>query len=129
MKSLGKHLIIELYECDREIINDLEAVEHHITESVRVSGASIIKPYFHKFSPHGISGMVIIAESHFSIHTWPEYGYCAVDIFTCGDLIQGDKAMNYLKEHFKCQNVSLMEIKRGVLDLPDSEIKHKPDQS
>ncbi|MBF0509253.1 MAG: S-adenosylmethionine decarboxylase proenzyme [Deltaproteobacteria bacterium] len=129
MKSLGKHLIIELYECDREIINDLEAVEHHIMESVRVSGASIIKPYFHKFSPHGISGMVIIAESHFSIHTWPEYGYCAVDIFTCGDLIQGDKAMNYLKEHFKCQNVSLMEIKRGVLDLPDAEIKHKPDQS
>ena len=78
MKSLGNHLIIELYDCKVDIINDLHKVEDILMESVNISGAEIITPVFHKFNPHGVSGVVVIAESHFSIHTWPEYGYCAV---------------------------------------------------
>ena len=128
MKSLGKHLIIELFQCDSTILNDPKTLEYHLLAAVRLSGATVIQPFFHQFSLHGVTGVVVVAESHFSLHTWPEYGYCALDIFTCGDSINGHQALDYLKESLKAANVSVMEIKRGVLDLPQSEIKHKPDQ-
>jgi S-adenosylmethionine decarboxylase len=127
MKSLGKHLIIELYHCDSTILNDLKILEHHFLAAVKLSGATIIQPFFHQFSPHGITGVVVVAESHFSIHTWPEYGYCALDIFTCGESVDGHETLDYLKENLKATDASVMEIKRGVLDLPESQIKHKPD--
>ena len=127
MNALGKHLIVEYHDCDPEVLNDSQVCQDHILEAVRLSGATVIKPFFHKFSPHGVSGIVVIAESHFSIHTWPEYGYCAVDIFTCGDEIQGEPAVRYLKENFKARHYSIMEIKRGVLDVPNATLKHKPE--
>lgn len=126
MKSLGKHLIVELYDCDRVRINDVAQVERIMVEAVKLSKATIIQPVFHQFSPHGVSGVVVIAESHFTIHTWPEYGYCAVDIFTCGDLIDADLALHFLKEQFEAKNLSVVDIKRGVLDIPSLELKHKP---
>ncbi|OIP97366.1 MAG: S-adenosylmethionine decarboxylase proenzyme [Syntrophobacteraceae bacterium CG2_30_61_12] len=126
MKSLGKHLIVELYDCDRVRINDVAQVERILVEAVKLSKATIIQPVFHQFSPHGVSGVVVIAESHFTIHTWPEYGYCAVDIFTCGDLIDADLALHFLKEQFEAKNLSVVDIKRGVLDIPSLELKHKP---
>ena len=128
MKSLGKHLIIELFQCDRGILNDLRTLEYQLLEAVKLSGATIIQPFFHQFSPHGITGVVVVAESHFAIHTWPEYGYCALDIFTCGEQIKAHKALEYLKRNLKAVSVSVIETKRGVLDLPHHEIKHKPDQ-
>lgn len=129
MKSLGTHLIIELFECDRALLDDPVAVERHLLEAVRLSGASPVQPFFHRFNPHGVSGVVIIAESHFSVHTWPEYGYCALDIFTCGEQIQSEPALEYLKKELKAARVSVVELKRGLLDLPQAEIKHKPDCS
>jgi len=126
MKSLGKHLIVELYDCDRVRINDVAQVERILVEAVKFSKATIIQPVFHQFSPHGVSGVVVIAESHFTIHTWPEYGYCAVDIFTCGDPIDADLALHFLKEQFEAKNLSVVDIKRGVLDIPSLELKHKP---
>jgi S-adenosylmethionine decarboxylase len=128
MKSLGKHLIIELFQCDSTLLNDVKTLEHHLRAAVQLSGATVIQPFFHQFSPHGITGVVVVAESHFALHTWPEYGYCAVDIFTCGDTVNGHVALDYLKENLGAANASVMEIKRGVLDLPQSEIRHKPDQ-
>ena len=128
MKSLGKHLIIELFQCDSTLLNDVKTLERHLLAAVQLSGATVIQPFFHQFSPHGITGVVVVAESHFALHTWPEYGYCAVDIFTCGDTVNGHVALDYLKENLGAANASVMEIKRGVLDLPQSEIKHKPDQ-
>lgn len=128
MKSLGNHLIIELYDCKAEIINDLHRVEDILMESVNMSGAEIISPVFHKFNPHGVSGVIVIAESHFSIHTWPEYGYCAVDIFTCGDTIDSHKALMFMKEAFKAKSISVVETKRGILNLPVEKIKYKPEQ-
>ena len=128
MKSLGKHLIIELFQCDRGILNDLKTLEYQMLEAVELSGATIIQPFFHQFSPHGVTGVVVVAESHFAIHTWPEYGYCALDIFTCGEQIKAHEALEYLKRNLKAETVSVMETKRGVLDLPHHEIKHKPDQ-
>ena len=128
MKSLGKHLIIEFFHCDSTILNDLKTIERHLLTAVKLSGATIIQPFFHQFSPHGITGVVVVAESHFSVHTWPEYGYCALDIFTCGESVNGHKAMEYMKQSLGAVNASVIEVKRGVLDLPQSEIKHKPDQ-
>jgi S-adenosylmethionine decarboxylase len=126
MKSLGNHLIIELYDCKSEIINDLHKVEDILMESVNISGAEIITPVFHKFNPHGVSGVVVIAESHFSIHTWPEYGYCAVDIFTCGDTIDSQKALTFMKKAFEAKSISVVETKRGILNLPVEKINYKP---
>ena len=128
MKSLGKHLIIEFFQCDRNILNELKTLENHLLAAVELSGATVIQPFFHQFAPHGITGVVVVAESHFSLHTWPEYGYCALDIFTCGDNVDGHKALNYLKQSLKAASTSVMEVKRGILDLPQSQIKHKPDQ-
>ncbi len=126
MKSLGKHLIVELYECNRDLINDVAQVEKILVEAVERSKATIVQPVFHQFSPHGVSGVVVIAESHFSIHTWPEYGYCALDIFTCGDLIDSDASLQFLKERFGAGSLSVVDIKRGVLDVPSSQLRHKP---
>jgi S-adenosylmethionine decarboxylase len=126
MKSLGKHLIVELYDCDLDLINDVSQVEKILVEAVAISKATIVQPVFHQFSPHGVSGVVVIAESHFTIHTWPEYGYCALDIFTCGELIDTDTSLEYLKQAFKAGSLSVMEIKRGVLDLPAEKLRHKP---
>ncbi len=128
MKSLGNHLIIELYDCKTDIINDLRKIEEILIKSVNLSGAEIIKPVFHKFNPHGVSGVVVIAESHFSIHTWPEYGYCAVDIFTCGDTIDSHKALTYMRKAVDAKSISVVETKRGILHLPVEKIKYKPDE-
>jgi len=127
MKSLGNHLIIEMYDCDPKIINDHALVEEIMVEASNISGAHVVNQVFHKFNPHGVSGVVVISESHLSIHTWPEYGYCALDVFTCGDLIDNKKAVDYLKHMFKAKSISVVEMKRGVLDLPVAQIRHKPD--
>jgi len=78
-------------------------------------GAVVLGDSFHHFSPQGVSGVVIIAESHLSIHTWPEYGYAAVDVFTCGTTVKPEKAAEVLMEKLGSRNHSLMEIPRGVL--------------
>lgn len=127
MNALGKHLIIEFHECSAEILNSTELCEKYLIDAVNISGATVIQPFFHKFNPHGVSGIIVIAESHFSIHTWPEYGYCALDVFTCGDEIDGEAAVKFLKGAFQAKYSSVMEVKRGLLDLPDSQIKHKPE--
>lgn len=126
MKSLGKHLIAELYDCNRDLIARVDKVEQILVDAVKASKATIVAPVFHQFNPHGVSGVIVIAESHFSIHTWPEYGYCALDIFTCGEIIDADTALQFLKEAFQAKSMSIMEIKRGTLDIPEGELKHKP---
>ena len=75
---------------------------------------TVIKSFFHAFSPHGITGMIIITESHFSIHTWPEYGYAAVDIFTCGTRVDPWKAADFLKEHLEASEIQVRDFRRGI---------------
>lgn len=125
MKSLGKHIILEVHGVDGRLLNNIAKIEDIMTKAVRLCGATIIKPFFHQFSPHGISGVIVIAESHFSIHTWPEYGYAALDLFTCGDQIKPDDAVKYLKEEMNANYIHMMEIKRGTLDIPPEELRHK----
>lgn len=127
MKALGRQILVEYYDCDVDIINDVSQVEEILLSATRASKASIISHNFHKFSPHGVSGTVVIAESHVAIHTWPEYGYAAVDIFTCGDTIDPWIIQERLKNAFQSQNVSSMELKRGMFKVePGEELLFKP---
>jgi S-adenosylmethionine decarboxylase len=112
-------------DCNSSIIKDLDKVRDAMVTAAREARATVVEVAFHEFNPFGISGMVIIAESHLSIHTWPEYGYAAVDIFTCGDLIKPELAAKYLIEQFECQAPSLAEMKRGILSLDGTKLPHK----
>ena len=121
MYALGKHLLIELKDCNPEILKSLDKVKNAMVSAAKKARATIIDVSFHEFSPFGISGMVVIAESHLSIHTWPEYGYAALDIFTCGDIIKPEVAAQFLIEKFRCKNSSVVEIKRGIISCAGNE--------
>ena len=114
MHSLGRHLLLELHDCSSEILSNLETVKTTLVEAAKRAEATIIDVVFHEFNPFGISGVVVIAESHLSIHTWPEYRYAAVDIFSCGESLKPAEAASYLVEQFGASRASCVEIKRGV---------------
>lgn len=85
--ALGKHLLLELYDCNRALLNQIDKIKKILISAVKTANATVIDVSFHHFSPYGISGVVLIAESHLTIHTWPEHGYAAIDLFTCNDNI------------------------------------------
>jgi S-adenosylmethionine decarboxylase len=116
---------VELRDCNPEAIKSLENVQEAMVSAAKQAEATIVDVSFHEFNPFGISGMVVIAESHLSIHTWPEYGYAAVDIFTCGDVIKPEEAAAYLIERFGSKNPSVVEMKRGILTPYDKKLPHK----
>lgn len=126
MKALGSHLILELYSCPAALLDDPEHVASVMTSAVEASGATMIRPFFHQFAPQGVSGVIIISESHFTIHTWPEYSYAAVDVFTCGDVIDMDLAAETLRQGLRAGSMQKMMLSRGMLDLPADQIHHKP---
>jgi len=126
LNALGRQILVEYYDCDSKALNDCNLVASAMLDAARISGATIVEEVFHLFNPHGISGVVVIAESHLTIHTWPEYGYAAVDLFTCGEEIQPEKAFEHLKECLGANSVSVMELKRGVLQVHDRPLAHKP---
>lgn len=97
--TLGRHILAEFYDCDSNVLNNVKLIEDSMAEAARVAGATIVQKTFHHFSPYGVSGVVVISESHLAIHTWPEFGYAAVDLFTCGDTVDPMVSYNHLKEH------------------------------
>ncbi len=115
MNALGRHILVELYDCNREALNDLGFLRDAMVTAAVNCGAVVLGESFHNFSPQGVSGVVVIAESHLSIHTWPEYGYAAIDIFTCGTTVRPEKAAEVLIEKLGSRNHSLREIQRGLL--------------
>ena len=114
MNALGRHLLLELFDCDSDAINNLEAVKSALVEAARRAHATIVDVVFHEFNPFGVSGVVVITESHLSIHTWPEYRYAAVDIFSCGDMLKPEVAARYLVEQFAAERTSVIEMQRGM---------------
>jgi len=116
LKALGRHILGEFYNCDAEVLNSLSKIEEAMKAAAIASGAHILGSFFHPFSPHGVSGVIVIAESHLSIHTWPEYGYAAVDIFTCGQAVDPWKAFRSLKDTLKAEGFSAFEVRRGNLE-------------
>jgi S-adenosylmethionine decarboxylase len=96
------------------MLNEPEVIERAMNEAAEVSGATIVQSVFHMFSPHGVSGVVVVAESHLAVHTWPEYGYAAVDYFSCGP-VDSEAAIRYLQEKFGAERVTTRKIDRGLL--------------
>ncbi|MFA5259903.1 MAG: adenosylmethionine decarboxylase [Candidatus Omnitrophota bacterium] len=112
---LGKHAIVEYYGCSQESLNDIPLLRSALITAAKIAGATVIDSFFHEFSPCGITGVVVVAESHLSIHTWPEYGYAAVDVFTCGKTIDNCKAVEFIKNEISAQKYELVEFRRGKL--------------
>lgn len=114
MNALGRHLLMELEDCNEEILNNLDTLKGAMLTAANEAGATVMGESFHRFNPHGISGVVVVAESHLFIHTWPEYGYAAADIFTCGTTVQPEKAAEVLIEKLGARKHSIQEIARGT---------------
>lgn len=114
--ALGNHILVEFMNCDPHIMNDVATIERDMVDAARKAGATVINSTFHHFSPWGVSGVVVIQESHLAIHTWPEYGYAAVDLFTCGEM-DAWISFDHLKECFGSKSYSAIEMKRGSVNL------------
>lgn len=115
MNALGRHLLIELKDCNVEVLNDLGFLKRCLHDAADQIGATVVNECYHEFSPQGISGVLVISESHICIHTWPEHGYAAVDIFTCGNSVKPELAVNPLVEKLGAKSSSFIELKRGIL--------------
>lgn len=113
LDRLGRHIIIEYFGCDPKIIEDNQKIEELMKQAAIEAKATIVASTFHHFNPWGVSGAVIIQESHLSIHTWPQYGYASVDVYTCGD-INPWAAFEFLEKAFGSNHAESTEIPRGV---------------
>ncbi len=114
-KSLGEHVLADFYGCNKDILKNLHLIKHYMHEAAIRANATIVAEEFHHFNPWGVSGAIIIKESHLTIHSWPEYGYAAVDIFTCGESLQLWSAMKYLQEKLECRNMDYSDTVRGQI--------------
>lgn len=113
MDGLGRHLLVELHDCDPVALDDLEGVSALLRDVSEEAGLTVIETRVHRFSPHGLSGVAVLSESHLAIHTWPEHAYAAVDIFTCGEHPALDRGVALLVGGLGCARHSTILIGRG----------------
>lgn len=113
-KQLGNHYILDFYNCDVAFLNQLTEVEAVMTTAVKEANLTIVHSHFHQFAPQGVSGTIIIAESHFSVHTWPEYGFASLDLFSCQEIERIDELIDYLVLQFGAQSQQTKVILRGT---------------
>ncbi len=118
VKPMGRHILAEFLGCTPGALDDMKEVERTMVEAALQAGAEVREVAFHKFSPQGVSGVVIISESHLAIHTWPETNYASIDVFTCGDRVDPWDAYAYLKEKFGASDTSVTSIERGMYMSP-----------
>lgn len=123
---LGRHVLAEFFECNANTLNSLSRIEKLMVDAALECGATVVQKCFHMFNPYGVSGVVIIAESHLAIHTWPELGYAAVDLFTCGDKCDPKISYEFLRKAFNSKTASYTELERGILDETDMKVKEIP---
>lgn len=124
MYTYGKHLLCEVSGCDPTVIGDLDRVKEILFRAAAKAKAEIMESTFHHFSPQGISGVVVIAESHLAIHTWPENGYAALDIYTCGEHTDPEAALRYCSGEFGAANLQITRLERGLED-DSGEFTHR----
>ena len=115
MNVLGKHVLLELKECNPQLLDNVDHVRQALLLAAENVGAHVVGETFHQFSPQGVTGILSIAESHISIHTWPEYGYAAADIFTCGSSFQPRDAADILIAQLESKDQDITEVQRGLL--------------
>ncbi|MBA4537089.1 S-adenosylmethionine decarboxylase proenzyme [Bacillus aquiflavi] len=124
METMGRHVISELWGCDFTILNDQEQIEQIFVNAALKSGAEIREVVFHKFAPQGVSGVVIISESHLTIHTFPEHGYASIDVYTCGDL-DPNIAADYIAVALDSKACEKIELPRGIGPIQINQKKTK----
>lgn len=112
--SNGRHLILDLYECDSGILDDYEELQRLLEASLVMAGANILRIFGEKFKPQGVTLLALLSESHASIHTWPEIGYAAIDLYTCGDTTNTHKAAEFLKKKLHAKEINEIELTRSV---------------
>jgi S-adenosylmethionine decarboxylase len=114
MDTIGRHVISELWECNEEKLNDMDFIERTFVNAALESGAEVREVAFHKFAPQGVSGVVIISESHLTIHSFPEHGYASIDVYTCGDRIDPNVATDYITKALEAKLTEKVEVPRGI---------------
>lgn len=112
--SNGRHLILDLYDCDPAVLDDFEELQRLLESSLVMANATILRIIGEKFKPQGVTLLALLAESHASIHTWPELGYAAVDLYTCGDKTQTHRAAEFLKAKLKSKTAEEKELVRST---------------
>ena len=117
MYALGRHLLLDLKDCNKEVLNDLAFLRQALVSAAEKAGATVLEDSFRQFEPQGVSGIVVIAESHLSIHTWPEHGYVAIDIFTCGNTVNPETAAEALIQALGSKSPTIIELTRGLLSI------------
>ena len=123
MQRIGRHLNLELWGCDADRINSIETITQAMTETVEACHATLLDLRVYPFTPIGVTGVAILSESHMMIHTWPEHGYAAVDVFTCGHHTDPNEAVPVLRRFFHPERVQVMEMNRGIIiDEPCPEL-------
>jgi len=127
MKALARHVLAEYYGCDPVLLDDPGRLRPLLEEAVSQAKATVIKTVLHQFSPQGVSGVVVLAESHLAVHTWPEHGYAAVEIFTCGDEAIPEKGHEYLLTKLEPARHTVRVLQRGDLDvIEELNLQQKP---
>ena len=121
MKAIGRHIILEMWGCQN--LDSVDTAERALREMVTALDVNLLDLKVYPFSPVGVTGMAIVSESHLVIHTWPEHGYAAVDVFTCGAPRDPEAAVNVLRRLFTPERIGVMEINRGQLDLPEYAVE------
>lgn len=122
-RPLGVQLLAEIWECDKQALDDVQRLEKIMIDAAVAANAEVREVVFHKFHPMGVSGVVVVSESHLTIHTWPELGYAAVDIFTCGEHVDPWEALEHLANELNAEEAHAMEINRGMKNLRRSTNK------
>jgi S-adenosylmethionine decarboxylase len=112
--SNGRHLILDLYDCDPEALDNYDLLEEWLEAALLMSKATILRIFGEKFEPQGVTLLALLAESHASIHTWPEMGYAAIDLYTCGDTTNTHKAAEFLKYKLKAKTAEERELTRSI---------------
>ena len=115
-ETYGDHFLVDLHGCNAEVIGSVEPTQEALLAAAKNCGSTIIKYFFHQFSPTGVSGVILIAESHFSVHTWPENNFVAVDIYTSGEVMKPDIAIAFLQDAFNAQRVEVFRVTRGQIE-------------
>jgi S-adenosylmethionine decarboxylase len=123
VKALGRHIVCELSGCDPALLSDVDGIHAMMVTAAKAARATVMESAFHRFEPQGVSGTVILAESHLSIHTWPEKAYAAMDFYTCGEHTDPWLACEHAAKALAAKSVLTTEFKRGI-EKSDGEFTH-----
>jgi S-adenosylmethionine decarboxylase len=122
-KTLGLHILADLYGVDFDKLDHVEDIKELLEGAVKYADLSKLSSHFHQFHPHGATGVILLEESHISIHTWPEHGYAAIDVYTCGGREKTFKAMEYIIKKLKPKRVDEKVAERGVVPVEEQNVK------